>query len=239
MITGILVALPDEISSISSKKIRKGECISLNENTLLILSGAGQKNATQASQKLLDNGAERLISWGCAAALAPNLKAGDLIIPLYLLSADKQRLSIESDWLQHCLKQLKPLNPNSGLLIESENIISQSTEKQMLYQETSGIALDMESVALVKVAQTNNCPALVIRCIADPVSMNLPKAISYALNQAGDIVLSQLLRFLLTHPNEIPHLIKLGFHFQKAKNKLALVSKQIDIITGFEPENIN
>ena len=238
MITGILIALPDEVSSLTHKKIRKGECISLNKNTLVALSGAGAKNATKASQLLIKNGANKLISWGCAAALAPRLQAGDLILAGYLLSADQQRLSIQSDWLKHSLHTLKKLRPSSGLLIESKQIVATSHDKQKIHQQTGGVALDMESVAMVKVAQIHSCPALVIRSIADPVEMSLPNAVNYALNEEGDIILRKLLWFLLTHPSELPNLIRLGSHFSKAKHKLKLVSKQLDIITGFEPENI-
>jgi len=46
--------------------------------------------------------------------------------------------------------------------------------------------------------------------------------------------LSKLLWFLLTHPTELPGLIKLGLHFNAAKNKLKLVAKHLDIIVGFE-----
>ncbi len=236
MITGIIIALPDEVSSLTSKKINKGECISINGNTLLALSGAGPENATKASELLLDNGANRLISWGCAAALHPDLKPGDLVLADNLLSADKQQLSIDSPWLKHITEQLSALNPITGTLAESNTIVADSIDKKTIHQQSGAIALDMESIAVAKTALQNNYPALVIRCIADPVSMSLPKAVSYALNNEGDVVLPKLLWFLLTHPSELPGLIKLGSHFNAAKNKLKLAAKQLDIIAGFEQQ---
>lgn len=236
MITGIIIALPDEISSLTSKKINKGECISINGNILLALSGAGPENATKASELLLEKGANRLISWGCAAALHPDLKPGDLVLADNLLSADKQQLSIDSPWLKHVTEQLSALNPITGRLAESHTIVADSIDKKTIHQQSGAIALDMESTAIAKTALLNNCPALVIRCIADPVSMSLPKAVSYALNNEGDVVLPKLLWFLLTHPSELPGLIKLGSHFNAAKNKLKLAAKQLDIIAGFEQQ---
>jgi len=236
VITGIIIALPDEISSLTSKKINKGECISINKNTLLALSGAGPENAAKAGQLLINKGAGRLISWGCAAALDADLKPGDLVLANQLLSAEKHVFSIESPWLQQITEQLTALTPITGTLAESHTIVAKSTAKQTIYQQSGAIALDMESIAIVKTAQKNDCPAVVIHCIADPVNMSLPKAVSYALNNAGDIVLPKLLWFLLTHPGELPGLIKLGLHFNAAKNKLKLVAKQLDIITGFEQQ---
>jgi adenosylhomocysteine nucleosidase len=64
--------------------------------------------------------------------------------------------------------------------------------------------------------------------------MSLPKAVSYALNDQGDVVLPRLLWFLLTHPQELPSLISLGLHFKSAKNKLKSVSEYLDTICGFE-----
>ncbi len=234
MITGIIVALPNEISSLTSKKVNKGDCLFINDNTVIACSGAGPENAAKASQLLIDKGAERLISWGCAAALKANLHPGDLVLPQTLLTERHEELTIASPWLNKALDQLSSLNPYTGSLVESSFIVADSLDKKSIHQQTRAIAVDMESIAIVKIAIQNNLPVLVIRCIADPVTMNLPKAVSYALNNQGDVVLAKLLWFLLTHPNELPGLIKLGLHFNAAKNKLKLVAEHLDIITGFE-----
>jgi len=234
VITGIIIALPDEINSLTSKKINKGDCVFINKNTAVYCSGAGPKNAAAASQFLIDKGAKRLVSWGCAAALSSDLKPGDLVLPQQLLSESKELFSIDSAWLTQVSKQLSTLHPNNGLLTESPMIVAESTAKKAINLQSNAIALDMESIAIAQTARQHDIPAIVIRCIADPVEMSLPKAVSYALNEQGDVVLPKLLWFLLTHPFELPGLIKLGLHFSAAKNKLKLVAKHLDIIVGFE-----
>lgn len=236
MITGIIIALPDEISSITHKKIAKGECVFINENTLVSCSGAGPENAAKTSELLIDKGAKRLISWGCAAALSAELKPGDLILPLSLKPQDQVTLSIENSWLNNTINKLSSLNPITGLLAESITIVATTSDKKLIHNQTGAVALDMESIAVAQVAQKNNFPMLVIRCIADSVDMSLPKAVSYALNKQGDVILSKLLWFLLCHPGELPGLIQLGLHFNAAKNKLKLVANQLDIIVGFEQD---
>lgn len=235
MITGIIIALPDEINSLTHLKINKGDCVFINENTLVSCSGAGPENAAKASQNLINLGAERLISWGCAAALSADLKPGDLVLAEQLHAENGNVFSIQSSWLNYSKEQLLPLGIHSGLLAESSTIIAKSSEKQSINTQTTAIALDMESIAIAKTAQQHNFDTLVIRCIADPVSMSLPRAVSNALNTEGDVVLSKLLWFLATHPSELPGLIKLGLHFNAAKNKLKLVAKQLDTIINFEP----
>jgi nucleoside phosphorylase len=236
--TGIIVALADEITSLTRKKINKGDCFFINDNVLVAFSGAGPKNAAKASQLLIDKGANRLISWGCAAALKAELKPGDLLIPQTLQTENLEKFSISSPWLCNVLEHLSPLNPHTDSLIESSYIVTQSSAKKKIHQQSGAIALDMESIAIAKTALQHNFPALIIRCVADPVTMNLPNAISYALNGQGDVVLTRLLWFLLIHPYELPGLIKLGLHFNVAKNKLKCIAKQLDIITGFEQKTV-
>jgi len=238
VITGIIIALPDEINSLTNKSVNKGDCILINKNTLLACSGAGPINATKASKILIEKGANRLVSWGCAAALSPSLKPGDLVIPQQLQSETDKSISLDSSWLNYTTEQLSELQPNTGTLIESSILVAESSDKKIIHQKSNAIALDMESIAIAQTARQNNLPSLVIRCIADPVEMSLPKAVSYALNEQGDVVLSKLLWFLLAHPTELPGLIKLGLHFNAAKNKLKLVAKQLDIIVGFESRTV-
>jgi hopanoid-associated phosphorylase len=234
VITGIVVALPDEINSLTEQKISKGDCVFLNEQILLAFSGTGPENAKNASQLLIKKGAKRLISWGCAAALKANLKPGDLVLPQILHCENKQQLSLTSPWFQYTLEQLSSLNPSTGSLAESSVIVAKSSDKKTLHKQTRAIALDMESIAIARTAIKNNLPVLVIRCIADPLTMNLPDAVSYALNKQGDVVLAKLLWFLLTHPTELPSLVKLGLHFNAAKNKLKLVAEHLDTIVSFD-----
>ncbi len=233
MITGIVIALPDEINSLSDNKLKKGDYVFINDRTLLICSGAGPDNAATAAVTLIDQGAERLVSWGCAAALAAELKPGDLILPQQLISANQQLLPLNSPWLEHVSKSLSKLKPQLETLIESPIIVAETADKKAIYQQSKAVALDMESVAIGKVADEKQIPMLVIRTIADPVEMSLPKAVSHSLNSEGDIVLTKLFGYLLSHPSELSGLIKLGLHFKAAKNKLKLVAKQLDIIVGF------
>jgi hopanoid-associated phosphorylase len=233
VLTGIIVALSEEISTLTSQKIEKGECLFLNEQTLLTLSGTGAKNAEKACELLIEKGAKRLISWGCAAALADALKPGDLVLPTQLQTEKNVSFSIDNPWLQYTQEHLASLNPFSESLIESSSIISESTAKKTIHTQSKAIALDMESIAIAKTAIRHNYPTLVVRSIADPVSMSLPKSISYAQGTQGDIILTKLLGYLLTHPAELPGLIKLGLHFRAAKQTLKIVAQQLDTITGF------
>ncbi len=234
---GIIVALAEELSTLTPKKIRKGECGYISENIIVIYSGAGRDNAVKSAKILIEKGATALISWGCAGALGLDLKAGDLLFPEKVITANGKILKITEKWLTHIKKNL-PIIHRSVILVESLTPIATSEDKRRLHQQTQAIAVDMESAAIIETAQEFSIKSLVIRAIVDPVSLDLPSAINYALNTEGEIVLSKLLTYLLIHPQQLPSLIKLGLNFSTAKNKLKAVAKHLDTIVGFDLNTI-
>jgi len=234
LITGIVIALPEELSTLTSKKIDKGCCVAITDHIVLAHSGAGAVNARAASEALIEQGACRLISWGCAAALSAALKPGDLVLAPTLIDNENVQIDAHLDWIEASQNLLSnSIKTHIGSLAESHGIVARSQNKKQLHTETGAIALDMESVAVAKVAKENNLPFLAVRAIADPVDMDLPKAINHSLNAEGDIVLAKLLSFIALHPAELPGLIKLGLHFNAAKKTLKLVAQQLDHLTAF------
>lgn len=244
MIVGIIVALPEELGTLSQlpgfakgRKITKGGYCIVTKNIAVAYAGAGPQNAQTAAALLIANGATRLISWGCAAALSSTLKPGDLILPDQLIDSNGDKGAkyyVSSDWHSHAKNILSSLViVHSGCLAESEKIVSSSNDKKKLQSKTDAIALDMESIAIAKVAAQNHLPFLAIRAIADPVDMDLPKAINHALNDQGNIVFSRLLWHLACHPAELPELIKLGLYFNAAKRTLKLVAQHLNTIIDF------
>ncbi len=229
MITGIVVALPEELGTLTSKKLEKGDWVNISDTIVLVYSGAGESNAQIAAELLIAQGATRLISWGCAAALSAALKPGDLVLPESLIDADGKQIDICPDWHSYAVDLLSTTQSvHTGSLAESKSIVASGSDKKRLYEQTGAIALDMESIAIAKVARKNNLAFLAIRAIADPADMNLPKAIQHSLNKEGVIDLTKLLLFIALHLAEIPGLIRLGLHFHAAKNTLKLVAKQLN-----------
>ncbi len=235
MIAGIVVALPDELDTLTSIVIEKGTCVAVADKLLVVYSGAGEKNAHKAAELLIAKGATCLMSWGCAAGLDQSLKPGDLVLANILLDADRQRVNFDVSWHQYSKLMLqKSLKVLSGCLLESKELVSSSDEKKSLHLATNATVLDMESVAVAKVAVAHQLPFLAVRAVADPVTMSLPKAVQHALTPQGDIVLRKLGWFLVCHPSEIVGLIKLALHFSAAKKTLSKVAKQLDVLLQFK-----
>lgn len=227
-ILGIVVALPEEVETLTKQKLRQGELLHLHKNILLVYSGTGYENAKLAVEQLISNGANCLVSWGCAAALSPILRPGDLLLPDYVLNGNQISMPTDKVWQEKFVNVfLDKLNFKSGTLAHANYIVAKREEKQLLHQLTGAYALDMESAAVYECAKQANLPCIAIRSIADPVTMNLPNAINFALNNVGQVEINKLLRYLIFNPWEIPSLIQLGLCFNQAQRSLKKVAKEL------------
>lgn len=234
MTIGIVVALPEELGTLTRQKLAQGECVKLADNILLTLAGAGPVNAERAGRLLITKGAGKLISWGCAAALAPALRPGDLVLTEQLSSEHGPAFDTDRHWREHLQQILDKRLPLAiGKLAESSRIIANSSDKRQIHANSGAIALDMESCAIAKVARQASLPFLAIRAIADPASMDLPQTVAQALNDHGQVELGRLLRFLLTRPSEIPDLIRLGLYFHAARKTLKTVARHLNEIIKY------
>ncbi len=223
--TGIIVALPEEVKTLTRLALKSQQPHKLSNNLYIILAGMGANNARLAAEKLIALGTKKLISWGCAGALAPHLKAGDLIIPKHLNTII---------WHNQLIKILdnNTFNIYQGQLINTPDIISTHSEKKQYYQNTQAIAVDMESTTIATIARTHNLAFLCLRSIVDPANMSLPHAITYASGSKGKISLAKLLSYLCLHPTELLPLIKLARYFHSATRSLTQLSKQLPAITS-------
>ncbi|MGR9052757.1 MAG: phosphorylase family protein, partial [Gammaproteobacteria bacterium] len=116
-------------------------------------------------------------------------------------------------------------------LAESKALVVDSSGKAQLHRQTGADVLDMETVAVAKVALERNVPFLAVRAIADPVNMSLPLAVVHALNGDGEVELPRLFSYLLRHPGELPDLIRLGRYFNSAKKTLKQTARYLDSLT--------
>ena len=235
MITGIIVALPEELSTLTKEKFNRGNVKAISGDILLALSGTGPENAKNAADKLIERGAGGLISWCCAAALIDSLKPGDLVLAGKLIAEDGGIYNGNAEWKRHVNDLLAhKIDIISADLVESSKIVQSSAEKASLQRLSGAVIVDMESTAIAKIAANNKLPFVAIRAVADPANMALPEAVAVSLDRNGEVQIAKLLRHLLTHPFEIPALIKLGLAFNAAKKTLRIVARQLDTIVGYQ-----
>lgn len=188
----------------------------------------GSSNAYHAANNLILSGCDALISWGCAAALTDSLAPGDCLLPNTIIAEHHSRtLAIDQDWHNKLNAKLSnTTRVNTNPLVGSEKLVTSTHEKYELGARTGAVGLDMESAAIADVASKHNIPFVIVRCVADPVSMNLPESVTIAMTPNGGINVLKLLLFTARHPSNIHALVHLGKHFkaaQKTLSKAALI----------------
>ncbi|MFM8330625.1 MAG: phosphorylase [Candidatus Methylumidiphilus sp.] len=206
-------------------KVPEGGWLALADGVLIGLCGAGPVAAERGAQLLAEQGATALLSWGCAAALAPDLRPGALTLPGQILAADGQILDADAAWRGRLLAALDGRLPvQGGVLAESRHIVALAQDKQAIHAATGAIALDMESAAAARAAQALSLPFLAVRSIIDPADTNIPASIAQAFDADGLLHVPQMLGRALLRPLDFIAIIRLGRHFGAAMDTLRHVA---------------
>ncbi|MDQ6981548.1 MAG: hypothetical protein Q9M08_00880 [Mariprofundus sp.] len=230
---GIIAALPAEAKCLAGYTDKKNSHfthtvaspLQIADNVLLIISGIGEEQATTAATALLDHGVNALLSWGCAGALSAQLQPGDLLLPRSIQTQTSISFDTDRAWQARLSRTLAVrCNPCSDALVTSTDIITASSQKQVLNQSSGAVAVDMESAAIAMVAQKAGVPFMVIRAIADDVNTAIPANIAMVMDKFGNISYARMLSLLLLHPALWLHLIRLGRQFSAAKSTLSLAA---------------
>lgn len=221
---GIIAALPGEARALARLAPRGQARVA--PHIQLRLAGMGHQRARQAAQALAEQGATTLISWGTAAALAPGLNAGDLVMPATVLGHEGQQWLTAEDWRMSLQQQLQRYRPvHDQPLLEAVEVISQPAEKRQWHAHSSAVACDMESAAIAAVAQERGLAFLVMRAIIDDATMVLPSVAREAMDADGYLQPRAMLRAMAGRPStmrgQLRALKNVAVAFRAARTGLA------------------
>jgi hopanoid-associated phosphorylase len=193
-------------------------------NTVILQSCADMSRAQQAVQQLINLGATRLLSFGLAGGLAPDLTAGTIIIGTNVRT-EQDHWSADAVWAEQLAAQLP--KARLGRIWGSSAIVTTPTAKAALYQHSQCLAVDMESQNIAAAASTAGLPFAVLRAIIDTAAMVLPPAALVPLSDAGQPRLSKILASLARQPSQLPDLLRLVRANQQAMLALQQAAKAI------------
>jgi adenosylhomocysteine nucleosidase len=192
------------------------------------LRGAGggtAEGAADVALRLIEDGADGLVSFGLAGGLNPALAPGALLVPSRVAEGSN---TYECDpalsaWLG---------GATMGVLLGGKTIAVTAAEKAALFAASGADAIDLESGAVARVALAHGLPFAVLRAVADPAGRTLPPAALIALNQAGQIGILRVLASVLLNPAQIPPLLALARDAASARRALAARLKTIGSYTS-------
>lgn len=166
--------------------------------------------------------AKRLLSFGIAGGLAPELPAGSIVIADQVF-VDDMVYRCDADWVQ----QLATALPQAriGVVQGVTAIVATRPDKQALYQRHQALACDMESPIVAAAAA--GLPFACLRVVCDPVDFALPPAALLPLREDGAPQLSAIMRSLLMAPGQLPALLALRRHYRTALDALAMAARAV------------
>lgn len=225
---GIIIALLPEAAHFSKVPV-KDRPVRISENISLMVSGMGQTRAANAARLLYDSGVDAMLCTGTAGALSTRLQPGGIVIPGTIFSGNGKSFEVSDTWhahTLHCFSDLQIPLYTEGLF-STDQVINHTEDKQRLAVSSGAIAIDMESAAVMEFADIHGIPAMSIRTIVDPLMFSIPDAVLRNTDVYGVTNRPALLKSLLFEPKQIPGLLSLARHFNKASASMELINQRI------------
>ncbi len=178
---------------------------------VLGVSCMGPRNASSAAATLIDrHNPQLVVIAGLAGALSAALQIGDLVIPERIIDSVTGKVYERAASIK-----------KTGRLVTIDRVATRPADKRDLQDRYEAAAADMESAAVARVCETHDIPWLCVRTISDTADQRLPSGIDRLVKPDGSADLGRSIGYALTHPHDIPALIRLGRDTRLATETLA------------------
>ena len=193
----------------------------------VLQTGMGEEKVASAFQALLnDQPWDLIVSSGFAGALVP-ASIGTLVVAPRVLVLDKDDVlestinkegsAIPFYGLARKAGEQIGSSPLLGSVVMVRKIIWESTHKSSIAEQTQGLALDMESGTIGKLATDRHIPFLVVRTISDLVEESFPLDLNLFCRKSTWM---QGVFNLVIHPRQLWQFNRLYRHMTVASEQL-------------------
>jgi hopanoid-associated phosphorylase len=195
---------------------------------VIAVRGPGPARVAAAIDALAGRGADSawagILSFGCAGALDPSLRAGDCVVAS-CVAAGPDTLAADPAWMQALAARLP--RARCGALAGLDAPLASRAAKARLWQAGGALAVDMESHAAALAARRLGLPFAAVRVVLDPAWRSLPPCALAALREDGGTDLAALLRALAPAPGQLGLLALLALDAWRARRSLRRVRAQL------------
>jgi len=179
----------------------------------LIKTAVGERCAATAVQGVCGNGGfDLFLSTGCAGALLPSLRPGDLTIATAVIGNSTGAQFPTDDRHRdqaRAVVERAGIHAVMGPVLCSAHVLATAEAKRAATAGTGSVAVEMEGAALAAFAQENGIPFIAVRAVLDSADTELPVAADLVDHNTGGINWRKLIRHLTAHPGGIPQLLAL------------------------------
>jgi adenosylhomocysteine nucleosidase len=191
-----------------------------------VLVGAGDRDRTVALVERAATNADCLVSFGIAGGLAPQLRAGDVVISTEVLS-DGERWQGHEPFRTAVATLAAKIGAIEGPVLGTSRIMATTDEKRWGWTQTGALAVDLESDVVARVAAACGIPFVVVRTIADSAYRALPPAALIPLAANGTPRLSRVLASVLRRPRQFAALFGLARETRAALAALVMPARAL------------
>ena len=212
---GIVCGLAFE-TAILSRAVQK---LSPAHAPILACSGPGLDRARAAANRLAEEGAEALLSFGIAGGLDPSLKTGAVIIATQLVGGKK--ISCDELWATRLFESFNDhFEVKRASLAGVWDVLPTPPGKAALFRKSGAVAADMESYGIAEAAVAKTLPFAALRVVCDTANETIPPIAIAAMTDDGRVRTKTTIAQALTHPTQIPDLIRLGQRTAQTRHAL-------------------
>jgi adenosylhomocysteine nucleosidase len=174
-----------------------------------VVVGAGDRDHTAALVAAAAAKIDCLVSFGIAGGLAPELKAGTVVVSGQVVS-EGHHWAIEPSMRRQLSQFARSIGAVEGLVLGASSILATQTEKRRAWATTRALAVDLESEIVARTATALGIPFIVLRSIADTARRDLPPASLVPLTADGKPDLLEVFSAILRRPLQIGGMIGLA-----------------------------
>lgn len=182
------------------------------------ISGMGEERAGQAARALIAQPTTLVLSAGYAGALAPELRAGDLLMDPGSSDPEAARAVSEA-----ALRGGLALR--EGPFFCAAEPLMTASQKTLATAQTKAVAVEMESRGVQAVCRSARIPFCSVRAVSDEAGQNLPAAVR-ALDSEGRTGFGFWKAFL-ARPADWPDFLRLARSSGKAGTSLSRLIFQL------------
>ena len=191
-----------------------------------VVVGAGDRERTAALVEGALRRANCLVSFGIAGALAPQMRAGDIIVSGEVVAPDGSWRA-KQPFRDGIAALARDLGAYQGPVLGTATILASLAEKRHAWAETGALAVDLESDVVARAASDAAIPFIVVRTIADGPLRALPPAALIPLAADGTPRLGRVMASILRRPRQIANLIGLARETRRALQALEMPAQAL------------
>ena len=186
-------------------------------------SGADPARAAAIAARFLAAGADAIVSFGIAGALAPGLAPGTILLPRRIVAGSGETYVADEALRERIAQALaaQGLALDARDLLGRDAIAATAAEKSLLFRRTGAVAVDLESHAVARAAARAHVVFAALRAVADPAEFDLPPVALVGLDRDGNAALLPVLGALARAPAQLPALIRLALLTRAALRTLS------------------